>query len=185
MLRFAAGNPSDSRPNPQRFRAIITRTKQSWDLGKEGGGGRTQGWERASGDWHSTHATRGKRRRFAPPFPPSCIRRGFISGSIFRVSSALGQAGVADRKYSAASAGPGNCGPTYSAIVGATIVFDFWKIIIRGLPILGWIRLLEPCDISRPATPAIRDKYYANKAKLGFGQRGRRREGEALGTGYR
>jgi hypothetical protein len=81
------------------------------------------------------------------------------------------------------SAGPGKCRPTYSAIVGATIVFDFWKIIIRGLPILGWIRLLEPCNISGPATPAIRGHNYANKAKLGFGQRGRRREGKALAAG--
>ena len=50
-------------------------------------------------------------------------------------------------------AGPGNCGPTYSAIVGATIVFDFSKIIIRGPPILGWIRLLEPCSVSGPESP--------------------------------
>ncbi len=42
-----------------------------------------------------------------------------------------------------ASAGPGNCGPTYSAIVGATIVFDFSKIIIRGAPILGWIGTMQ------------------------------------------
>ena len=123
---------------------------------------------------------------FAPPFPPSCIRRGFVTASIFRVSSALGQAAIADRKYPAASAGPGKCGPTYSAIVGATIVFDFSKIIIRGLPILGWIRLLSfrldstfelmhdfgsgvPQRFSS-TTPAIQHHNYANKAKLGFGQ---------------
>ena len=35
-------------------------------------------WRQAIGNWHSTHATRGKRRRFAPPFPPSCIRRGLV-----------------------------------------------------------------------------------------------------------
>ncbi len=112
--------------------------------------------------WHSTHATRGKRRRFAPPFPPCCIRRGFVSASIFRVSSALGQAGIAaDRKYSAA-AGPGNCGPTYSAIVGATIIFDFWKIIIRGLPILGWIRLFTTCCDSAPASPRKPHEFATN-----------------------
>ncbi len=78
---------------------------------------------------------------------------------------ALGQAGIAaDRKYSAATAGPGNGGPTYSAIVGATIIFDFWKIIIRGAPILGWIRLLSSCSPQEP--PAIRDKYYAKREKF-------------------
>ena len=69
--------------------------------------------------------------------------------------------------------------------MGATIVFDFSKIIIRGLPILGWIRLLSTCDISRPAssndsTPnlqrfaaiitAIRDEYYAKRKKFGLGR---------------
>ena len=84
---------------------------------------------------------------------------------------ALGQAGIAaDRKYSAASAGPGNCGPTYSAIVGATIVFDFWKIIIRGAPISTFGTMLHFATGVLPEPPAIRDKYYANKAKLGFGQ---------------
>jgi hypothetical protein len=89
--------------------------------------------------------------------------------------SELGFANPADKKS----------GPTYSALVGATIVFDFWKIIIRGLPILGWIRLLEPCDISRPASSndsqpnlqrfapiitAIRGEYYAKRKKFGLGR---------------
>ncbi len=47
--------------------------------------------------------------------------------------SELGFANPADKKS----------GATYSALVGATIVFDFWKIIIRGLAILGWIQLLS------------------------------------------
>ena len=87
--------------------------------------------------------------------------------------SELGFANPADKKS----------GPTYSALVGATIVFDFWKIIIRGLAILGWIQLLSTCDISGPASSndsrpnlqrfraiitAIRDEYYAKRKKFGL-----------------
>ncbi len=109
---------NDSQPNLQRFAAIITvirdkyyakRKKFGLSAGlarsKRQGGRGARG--RASGDWHSTHATWGKRRRFLPLFPPCCIRRGFVGAYIFRVSSALGQAGIADRKYAAASPGPG------------------------------------------------------------------------------
>ena len=68
--------------------------------------------------------------------------------------------------------------------MGATIIFDFWKIIIRGLAILGSIRLLSTCDISAPASSndsrpnlqrfrtiitAIRDEYYAKRKKFGLG----------------
>ena len=75
-------------------------------------------------------------------------------------------------------------GQLYFALVGATIIFDFWKIIIRGLAILGSIRLLSTCDISAPAsssdsrpnpqrfaskTPRIRGEYYAKRKKFGLG----------------
>ena len=78
----------------------------------EVGGGR---WRQAIRNWHSTHATRGKRRRFAPPFPPCCIRRRIVT---FCESGRSGPAGhfvsqaclgrLSHRKCPAASAaGPG------------------------------------------------------------------------------
>ena len=70
--------------------ALLSRTK------RQGGGGR---WRRASGDWHSTHATRGKRRRFAPPFPPCCIRRRIVT------FSESGRSGLAEHFVSQASLG--------------------------------------------------------------------------------